>query len=256
MLLRLVKKTVFLYIYSIDTDGNVYLTDTGFTEQIIKYDAQGNYLMSFGDGYGDYVGELDRPRGLAVNSFNGDGTHIFLMLFSYIFPIVWVAERYGYRFTVFDRNGTVKDTFGGDLWGSANYYIGNVYQSTSVVIDPSGHKVYVGDIFNKRIQVWDYNTREWDRFDNGQPMGNMWNLWADEYGRVFTTEYDDGRLQMLNQCGETIATTNVIADKFTVIGNEIYAVDYRNYVYQLEVQCEDGWFGIECNYGKQREMCF
>jgi DNA-binding beta-propeller fold protein YncE len=161
---------------------------------------------------------------------------------------VWVAERYGYRITVFNANGTVKATYGGALRGS-NYFIGNVYQSTSVVIDPSGHKVYVGDIFNRRVQVYDYNTDEWDRFDNGQVMGYAWNLWADQFGRVFTTEYDDGRLQMLNQCGETLASTNVIADKFVGVGNDIYAVDYRNYIYQLEVICEDGYYGDDCNNG-------
>lgn len=52
--------------FTIDTDGNLYITNTA-SAFVIKLDQDGNFLGSFG-GLGDFFGQLVKPRGIALDN--------------------------------------------------------------------------------------------------------------------------------------------------------------------------------------------
>jgi hypothetical protein len=54
---------------------------------------------------------------------------------------------------------------------------------------------------------------------------------------------------MLNQCGETVATAPIFADKVYSFGTTILVVDYIEGIYELEVQCKEGFYGRDCLKG-------
>src|SRR6266487_1051400 len=52
---------------AVDSKGNVYVADFGYTDRIQKFDGNGNFVTKWGStGSGD--GQFNRPAGIAINS--------------------------------------------------------------------------------------------------------------------------------------------------------------------------------------------
>jgi DNA-binding beta-propeller fold protein YncE len=120
---------------ALDTDGNVYVTDT-LNNRVEIFDADGNFISLFGKN-GDGPGTFARPKGIAVD---GDG-HI------------WVADEMEDRLQVFNREGQLLTYIGmghGELPGQFKALVG-------VAIDKQ-NRVFTAEQFPGRLQEFRYVT--------------------------------------------------------------------------------------------------
>ncbi len=120
---------------AVDSDGNVYVTDT-LNNRVEIFDADGNFISTFGKN-GDGPGTFTRPKGIAVDA---DG-HI------------WVADEVQDRLQVFNRKGqllTYVGTGHGELPGQFKALVG-------VAIDKQ-NRVITSEQYPGRVQVFRYVT--------------------------------------------------------------------------------------------------
>jgi DNA-binding beta-propeller fold protein YncE len=118
---------------ALDSDGNVYVTDT-LNNRVEIFDADGNFISLFGK-HGDGPGYLARPKGIAVDS---DG-HI------------WVADEMQDRLQVFNREGQLLTYIGtghGEMPGQFRSLIG-------VAIDKQ-NRVFTTEQEPGRLQMFQY----------------------------------------------------------------------------------------------------
>jgi DNA-binding beta-propeller fold protein YncE len=118
---------------ALDSDGNVYVTDT-LNNRVEIFDADGGFISTFGKN-GDGPGYFARPKGIAVD---GDG-HI------------WVADEMTDRLQVFNRAGQLLTYIGvghGELPGQFKALIG-------VAIDKQ-NRVFTSEQYPGRVQIFRY----------------------------------------------------------------------------------------------------
>jgi DNA-binding beta-propeller fold protein YncE len=121
---------------AVDSDGNVYVTDT-LNNRVEIFDADGNFISTFGKA-GDGPGYFARPKGIAVDS---DG-HI------------WVADEMQDRLQVFNKEGQLLTFVGqghGELPGQFKALVG-------VGIDSKNNRVYTAEQYPGRVQMFRYVT--------------------------------------------------------------------------------------------------
>ncbi len=120
---------------ALDSDGNVYVTDT-LNNRVEIFDADGNFVSLFGK-HGDGPGAFARPKGIAVD---GDG-HI------------WVADEMEDRLQVFNRDGQLLTYIGlghGELPGQFKALVG-------VAVDKQ-NRVFTTEQYPGRLQMFRYVT--------------------------------------------------------------------------------------------------
>jgi DNA-binding beta-propeller fold protein YncE len=120
---------------ALDSDGNVYVTDT-LNNRVEIFDADGNFISLFGK-HGDGPGYLSRPKGIAIDS---DG-HI------------WVADEMEDRLQVFNKEGQLLTYIGyghGTMPGQFKSLVG-------VAIDKQNH-VFTTEQEPGRMQEFLYVT--------------------------------------------------------------------------------------------------
>jgi sugar lactone lactonase YvrE len=120
---------------AVDSDGNVYVTDT-LNNRVEIFDAEGNFISQFGKA-GDGPGYFARPKGIAVD---GDG-HI------------WVADAMQDRLQVFNREGRLLTYIGqehSELPGQFKALVG-------VAVDKNNW-VFTTEQEPGRLQVFRYVT--------------------------------------------------------------------------------------------------
>jgi sugar lactone lactonase YvrE len=118
---------------AVDTDGNVYVTDT-LNNRVEIFDADGAFVSTFGKA-GDGPGYFARPKGIAVD---GDG-HI------------WVADEMLDRLQAFNKEGRLLTYIGqghGDLPGQFKALIG-------VAVDKK-NRVFTTEQYPGRLQMFQY----------------------------------------------------------------------------------------------------
>ena len=113
-------------------DGHLYVSDT-YNARIQVFDRDGAYINSFGQR-GLYLGNLDRPKGVAVDSQGH----------------VYVVESYYDHLLVFDRAGHFLLPIGG-----TGVEPGQFYLPAGIWVD-NQDQVYVADMFNGRIEVFKF----------------------------------------------------------------------------------------------------
>ncbi len=119
---------------ALDSDGNVYVTDT-LNDRVEIFDGDGNFLSTFGKN-GDGPGYFARPKGIAVD---GDG-HI------------WVADAVQNRLQVFNREGQLLTYIGGP-----GHYPGQFESLVGVAIDKN-NRVFTSEQYPGRVQQFRYIT--------------------------------------------------------------------------------------------------
>jgi DNA-binding beta-propeller fold protein YncE len=127
--------------YDVDADalGNLFVADTQ-NHRIQKFTPEGKFVRMWGRNGGDGTpgvgpGEMDQPRGLAVDPFGN----------------VWVADHENARVLKFDNDGKLLLTLGangGD--GSYGEGIGEFNSPRGLCTDAAG-TIYVADDVNHRI---------------------------------------------------------------------------------------------------------
>jgi DNA-binding beta-propeller fold protein YncE len=120
---------------ALDTDGNVYVTDT-MNNRVEIFDPDGNFVSEFGK-HGDGPGFFARPKGIAVDC---DG-HI------------WVADQSQDRVEVFNREGQLL-TYIGDVHASG---LGQFRALVGIAIDKQ-NRVFTTEQYPGRMQMFRYIT--------------------------------------------------------------------------------------------------
>jgi len=121
---------------AVDSDGNVYVTDT-FNDRVEIFDADGNFISMFGK-IGDAPREFERPRSIAIDA---DGH-------------VWVVDAGQNRVKVFSQSGRLLIYF-----GEQGYYPGQFMGPWGITIDKF-NRVIVSETFPGRVQMFRYVTDE------------------------------------------------------------------------------------------------
>jgi len=119
---------------ALDSDGNVYVTDT-MNARVEIFDADGNFISMFGKR-GDGPQDFERPKGIAIDC---DG-HI------------WVVDAAQDRVKVFDKTGQLLIYLGGH-----GEYPGQFAAAYGIAIDKN-NRVITSEQFPGRVQVFRYVT--------------------------------------------------------------------------------------------------
>jgi len=116
---------------AIDSHHNVYVVDS-VKGDIKKFDSEGNYQMTFGEGFGDEDGQFKLAAGIAIDKNDN----------------IYVTDLDNHRVQQFDTDGKFIWKFGrrGNRSG-----IGQFEDPLDVTTDDAGN-VYVADTSNRRIQ--------------------------------------------------------------------------------------------------------
>jgi len=113
-------------------NDRLYVTDT-FNTRIQILDTQSDTTIGFGQR-GRYVGDLVRPKGVAVDSDEN----------------IYVVESYHDYLLVYDKSGRYLLPLGG-----TGQDIGQFYLPSGVWVDKND-RIYVADMFNGRVVVFQY----------------------------------------------------------------------------------------------------
>lgn len=135
---------------AVDTDGNVYVTDT-LNSRVQVFDPAGHYLKTFGQR-GNAWGMFDKPKGVALDSFGN----------------VYVADSGWSNVQIFNQKGQILLFFGG-----RGPIPGMLKNPTALVIDRTNH-IYVADLLNHRVEMYQVvNTTASDSYPdlNGAKKG-------------------------------------------------------------------------------------
>jgi DNA-binding beta-propeller fold protein YncE len=114
------------------SNDQLYVTDT-LNSRIQVFDANGQMVKKFGQR-GLYVGNLVRPKGVAVDNANN----------------IYVIESLYDRLLVFNNQGETLLALGGNGKAAGEFYL-----PAGVWIDSQNH-VYIADMFNGRVTILEF----------------------------------------------------------------------------------------------------
>ena len=198
------------YAIAADTNGILYITNTGATNMIQPMDQNGNWLTAWGT-VGTGVGQFTAvTRGIAVDSSNR----------------VYVADRNNNRIQRCSNTGTGCVTIGGTATGTANGQFDSPY---GVFIDKNGN-LWVADSGNDRIQEFNSSLTFMQAFGttgsgNGQ-FSSPSDVRMDQDGNLIVADLSNSRVQKVSSTGTYI---QLIGTGWS--SPYISAFDANNYLY-------------------------
>jgi DNA-binding beta-propeller fold protein YncE len=158
-------------------DGTMYVSDGYANTRVVKFDANGTYLTSWGE-------KSNTERDTTPNTFNA----VHGVVVDPDTRRVYVTDRENSRIQIFDENGKYLDQFN----------TGN--PSTPQVLYMSADKhLWIADNSTSKIVKYDLNGRylySWG--SQGQWPGAMWNphgMSVDQEGNMYLAEVNNGRAQ-------------------------------------------------------------
>ncbi|WP_133124024.1 HYR domain-containing protein, partial [Nitrosotalea sinensis] len=165
---------------SIDSSGNVYVTDLG-NRRVEKFDNNGNFLFTFGTkGSGD--GQFNAPVGIAMN--NGS---------------IYVVDNARNDVQKFDSTGKFVTK-----WGGQGTNHGQFLLPQGVAVDPSGD-VYVSDTGNSRIEKFDSTGKYLLTIgESGLGDGQFLSpraITADSQGSIYVVDSGNNRIEKFTEDG-------------------------------------------------------
>lgn len=226
----------FLYVedFALDAKGNLLATDA-LNSNIQAFDRNtGAYISGFG---GKNLG-MEKPEGIAVDKDgniytadyqngeirkwskdykpvktfsklgSGPGENMKSEFMDLANGLIYLPEQGSNRVDVFDLNGTFKFMFGeGGEQGSSDP--GKIKKPEAAKVSPKDGNVYVVDLGNHRIQIFDKDgkfIRTFGKKGTGpgefaRPAG----LSFDKEGNIYITEIDNDRVQVFDPAGNSIA---------------------------------------------------
>jgi sugar lactone lactonase YvrE len=190
---------------AVAADGKVFVSD-GSNHRVLVFDAQGKFLRSMGQ-YGSADGQLNNPTSIAVDASGN----------------VFVGDSNNYRITVFDADGAYVRHWGGYGYGD------DKFDGISDIHIVAGNKLAVSQ-YNNRIRVFNADGTLDSKTDsvNGYKMSvdAVGNYYLPSWGRkVFKYSSSGSLLQEFNLEGKIGNQAYGLA----VSGDRIYLTDYDNH---------------------------
>jgi len=160
-------------------EGTMYLSDGYTNTRVVKFDADGNYLMSWGEK-GDGTGNETRPN--YFNSVHG-------LAIDTVDRRVYVSDRGNRRIQVFDENGEFLD-----MWwiGHRPAHLYQLYVGADQTVwgaDAGTHKLVQWDPDGRFIQSWGFLS---------ESPGAFWcnhAISVDNEGNLYSADVCSGRAQ-------------------------------------------------------------
>ncbi|CUR51207.1 conserved protein of unknown function [Nitrosotalea devaniterrae] len=165
---------------SVDSSGNVYVTDLG-NRRVEKFDNNGNFLFTFGTkGTGD--GQFNAPVGIAITSNS-----------------IYVVDNARNDIQKFDSTGKFVTK-----WGGQGSNTGQFLLPQGVAVDPSGD-VYVVDTGNSRIEKFDSSgkfllTIGQSGLGDGQFLSPR-AIVADSQGSIYVADSGGNKIEKFTEDG-------------------------------------------------------
>ncbi|MBM3779544.1 MAG: 6-bladed beta-propeller [Acidimicrobiia bacterium] len=151
-------------------NGDFYVTDGYKNSRVVKFAADGTYLMEFGSR-GTGPGQFRTPHGLAIDARGR----------------LYIADRSNDRIQVFDANGTFLQEW--PNIGMPNYVAISADQQHAWVADGRNNKILKYDLAGNLLDAW-------GTFGFGP--GQIWcvhSFSTDSAGNFYTAEVFSGRAQ-------------------------------------------------------------
>lgn len=178
-----IKHTLFVNDFDIDSDGDLYLTDS--RDYVVHSDAGGNFI-------GKWRGDPDPQtpgsyKGLAINSQNN----------------LIITDSRNHQVKVFTRSGTLLNS-----WGSQGTDPGQFDFPFDVAVD-SNDNVYVVDRGNDRIQKFDSDGNilaSWGSFGiaDGEFRDPGYIAYDVVKDRIWVSDFDNKRVQYFTADGQFV----------------------------------------------------
>ena len=215
---------------AVDGNGNVLVADTG-NGRIEKFSPSGAFLSTIGTK-GTGHGQLGDPNGIAIDRAGNiyvaeagnhrvqklapDGTFIGewkgpepgfygpRRIAIGADDSIYIVDQGHSRIVKFNPDGTVVTG-----WGSKGNGDGQFNDPTSVAVDQTTNKVYVGDPRNKRLQVFDANGKfvtKWSVPEWGSPAGFEDLVIDSKMGRLYASSANMGAVFIFDLNGTRLGT--------------------------------------------------
>jgi tripartite motif-containing protein 71 len=173
-------------------EGELFVVDHG-NNRIQEFSRTGEYLNQFGsEGTGN--GQFKKPEGIAVDPMKGN---------------LYVSDEGNERIEEFSPAGRFLTTFG--AFGEG---VGGLHGPTGLAMGPTG-KIYIADQYNARIDEWlppeaggarmTYSTQFGGEGSGGGHFSLPVAAAVDGSGKVWVTDYYNGRVQKFSATGEFLA---------------------------------------------------
>ncbi len=171
-----------LYVRSIATDsqGNVYVVDSGGHDRIVKYDADGNYITQWGS-YGSGEGQFQFPDDIAIDAHDH----------------VYVADHNNNRIQVFSSSGVLIRQWSTNAIGNPSSI--SIRDTNNIFVALNSDTVARYDEFGQLIESWNSNLDDslysWDQ-----------NVEVSDNGVVFVADSDSNTITKFTDQGELLST--------------------------------------------------
>jgi hypothetical protein len=237
---------VFAETVRIDPQDNIWIVDRG-SNLVLKFSPDGRIAMTMGrkpeavslSGGGGGGGGRGAGRGLPGAGAPGDS-------FNRPTDVAWdaagnifVSDGYGNaRIAKFDKNGKFLKS-----WGSKGAAAGQLNTPHSLAVDAQGH-VYVADLGNKRIQVFDNDGGFKTQYSNiGAPWAICISPGAHQFlfssasndpatmddGEIYKMELDGKVLGKFGRAGKLLKEFGTVNEIDCRNPNELYVGEVANW---------------------------
>ena len=156
-----------------DAAGNIYISD-GSNHRIQVFNSDGSYLTTIGESgvTGSDNAHFNRPRHIAVDSNN----------------LLYVADGDNHRVQIFDVSNLSAITYVATIGVSGESGADNAHFNSpqGVAVDVTKGRIYVADANNRRVQVFDYQTRAYQSTLDG--LSYTSDIAVDADGNLYVAE--------------------------------------------------------------------
>lgn len=163
---------------ALDPAGNMYLTEYGLRDRIMKFDRDGGFLTEWG-GFGPEPGNFQRPMALIWAAPDR----------------IIVADSCNHRIQVFTDTGERIAT-----WGEVGRETGRLNYPYDLCMGPDG-LLYIAEYGNNRIQCFDLAGGFRAEYGHAGALpglfGSPWGIECDALGRVHVADTLNHRLQVI-----------------------------------------------------------